>query len=91
MRPDKLLVARHYSDLKVKADPFRRTDVHYTTVTWTNPITGQEQALSVPVEFLVTFFGLVGGNMEEQEDFEQRRKEWLIRAGRELEKEGYGG
>lgn len=46
-------------DLTIEADPFRRLDVDYTTVSWTNPQTGEDRAWSLPIEFIATFFGPV--------------------------------
>lgn len=63
---------------KIEADPFRREDVDYTTVSWVNPVTGDRQVWSLPVEFIVTFFE--PENLQHRYDFDRERKRWLERA-----------
>lgn len=84
MTNDKKLVTRGGKG-HVEGNPFRREDVDYTDVSWTNPVTHGRQVWSIPVEFLVTFFKLDENHHAPEEflEFEKEREEWLKRAGEE--------
>lgn len=58
-------------------DPFRRSDVEYTTVYWANPLTGEERSWSIPIEFIATFFE--SEDSVDYWEFEYGRSQWLQR------------